>query len=127
MVEKFKTIVEKIRQEKGELNLFALMKMDEIADKWTVILSAPWSQEGNADNFKYILDTIKSNLTTEEVSTIARVAIYPKTNHLIDLLLKFNAGASIVNQPINGNQIHEGYVIISNPSLNESIRQSALM
>ncbi|HTE48384.1 MAG TPA: hypothetical protein VK675_00560 [Candidatus Paceibacterota bacterium] len=114
MVEKFRKILESIKKEKGEINLFALMKMDELADKWTLILSASWAKEGDTNTFKYILNSIKSVLSPEEITSIARVAIYPKTSHLIELLLKYNNGTTIVNESINGNQVHEGYIIESN-------------
>ena len=45
MVEKFKTILTTIQQEKGQVSFFGIFRMDEVLDKWTVILSAPWSSE----------------------------------------------------------------------------------
>ena len=58
MVEKFKLILAEIKRTKGEVFLFGIMKMDEITDKWSVILSAPWASEGSEDSFKYLFDLI---------------------------------------------------------------------
>jgi hypothetical protein len=118
MVEKFKTILKEIKSSKGEVELFALMRMDELPDKWSIILSAPWAKEGDLEVFKDILNLIKLNLSQEELSTIARISIFPRTDHFIEeLLSKYTSGASISNEKINGNQIHEGYILDSNPNL----------
>lgn len=126
MVEKFRNILEKMRRERGELSLFALMRMDELTDKWTVVLSAPWATEGNVDIFKYVLGCIKDALLPEELATIARIGIYSKTDHFIQLMFSYNSGASLLNQPLNGNKIHEGYIIESNAGLETSVRQASL-
>lgn len=114
IVEKFNGILADMKRSQGDVALFALMKMDELTDKWTVVLSSPWAQEGDEVVFKYVFELIKKTLLPEELSTIARIAIYSQTDHLIELLLKFNSGASIMNEKINGNQVHEGYIIEAN-------------
>ena len=115
MVEKFKKILAAIKDGRGGVAVFALMKMDELTDRWTVVLSAPWAKEGDAEVFKYILDLIRSNLSPEEISTVARISIFSQKDHLIELLLKYASGASISGK-INGNQIHEGYIIETDPN-----------
>ena len=127
MVEKFKTILTEIKRSKGEVALFALMRMDELTDRWTIILNAPWAKEGDTEIFRYILNLIKSNLSQEEFSTIARIGIFSKTDHFIELLLKYNSGTSITNEKINGNQIHEGYILESNPELEKVIQQKSIL
>lgn len=127
MVDKFKTILDEIKRSKGEVVLFALMRMDDLADRWTIVLSAPWAKEGNPDIFKYILNLVKFALSPEEFATIARISIFPKTDHFIELLLKYSNGALIANEKINGNQIHEGYIIESNPNLEKEIQQKNLI
>ncbi len=127
MVKKFETILSEIKKNKAEVVLFALLKMDELTDKWSVILSAPWAIEGDADIFKFLFDLIKSNLTEEEFSKIARIGIFSKKEHLIELLLKYNTGTVITNEKINGNFIHEGHILESNPNLEKTIQQKGLI
>lgn len=116
-----------MRSGKGEVALFALMKMDDLTDKWTVILSAPWAKESDVGIFKYILNLIKSELSVEELPEIARVSIFPKTDHFVELLLKYKSGATITDQKLNGNQIHEGYILESNQGLDREIQQKLLI
>lgn len=127
MVEKFKTILAEIRRSKGEVALFALMRMDELTDRWTVILNAPWAKEGDIEIFRYILKLIRSNLSQEEFSTIARIGIFSRTDRFIKLLLKYNSDTSITNEKINGNQIHEGYIFESNPEIEKVIQQKSII
>jgi len=113
MVEKFKKILSAIETERGSVNLLALLKMDEFTDKWSVILSASWAKESNIDDFKYFLRVVRANLSPQELLTIARVGISSREEHLIDLLLRYSTDAHILNEKINGNQIHEGFIIKS--------------
>lgn len=119
MVDKFKIILSKIQADKGEVYLFGLLKMDELLEKWTVLLSAPWSSEATKkEDFEYIRNLIMSSLDSEEVSGIARLGILPKDAHLIQLLLKYQSNTEITDETkLNGNIIHQGLIIISNPNL----------
>lgn len=118
MVDKFKTILAKIQADKGEVYLFVLLKMDELVEKWTVLLSAPWSSEATKkEDFEYVRDLIRANLDSEEISNVARLGILPKDTHLIQLLLKYQSGSIDSETKLNGNVIHQGYIIVSNPNL----------
>ena len=123
MVEKFKKILAKMKLEKGNVFIFALLKMDELTDKWSVILSAPWAEEDDSDTFKYVFNLIESELTSEEFSSIARVGIFPKTDYFVEFLLKHGISTPLTNEKINGTQVHEGYIIESNPEAKESAQQ----
>ncbi|MEK7560337.1 MAG: hypothetical protein AAB539_00055 [Patescibacteria group bacterium] len=113
MVEKFKIILKYMQQEKGDVTMLALLKMDELTDKWTIILSASWATEGDADIFRYVLEKVRSELSPDDLATVARVAIFSQTHHLIQSLRRYATGARIEEEKINGNQIHEGVIIYS--------------
>jgi hypothetical protein len=115
MVDKFKTILAKMIAEKGEVTFFAIAKMDELVDKWSVILCAPWATEVNHDEmFRYVLDLIRKNVEVAELNSIARLSIFSKEEHLIQLFLQFKKDAVIENQKVNGNMIHQAYILESN-------------
>ncbi len=117
MVEKFKTILEEIKRSRGDVVLFALMRMDELTDKWTVILSASWAKEGDLEVFKYILNLIQSNLSKEEFSTIARIGILDLGNSLVKLITGTirTEGKTIrlQNTKINGFSIQDAHIFQS--------------
>lgn len=115
MVDKFRQIADKINSERGALNLFAILKMDEFTDKWTLILSAPWIDN---TTFEYIRSILVDSFTAEELAAIARLGVFPKSTHIVQELLKYSEGASITSpQQINGNFVHEAHIIKANLSL----------
>ena len=118
MVANFKKILDILKAGNKSFWLFACLKMDDLVDKWSLIISAPWINEGNEnDEYKNILNIIKSNITDEELSSIARIVILQKDDHLIQELLKKPSGTEIKDEKVNGNIIHYGFVIESNPDL----------
>jgi hypothetical protein len=92
--------------------------MDEFLDKWTIVFSAPWSKETNRrEVFELIRDEVIKTLDQQEVAEIARIAIFNKSEHLIEELLKFQSGVELKDQKINGNVVHYAKIIKSNPSI----------
>jgi len=115
MVDKLKEILKTMKLEGNPVWLFAFLKMDEIVDKWSLIISAPWvNEENREEKFKYIINLLKSNLNEEELSSIARIVVLSKDSYLSQELLKKKSGDLIKDEKINGNIVHDGQVIESN-------------
>lgn len=117
MVEKLQSIIGEIRAEKGEITFFGLFKMDELTDKWSVLFCASWMNPESFEDFKYFADKLKAVLTTEESATIARIGLFSEDEHLMQLMLNYKSGARICDQQVNGNLIHDGYVLVSNKEI----------
>ncbi len=117
---KLKKIVEDLKTEDKPVWIFAILKMDEYIDKWSVAVSAPWADENDDEAFNKIFEMLKLNLSDDERASIARVGILRKDEHLIEELLKKTTDASLENTKINGNFVYEGYVVESNPGLPDS-------
>ncbi|MFA5931849.1 MAG: hypothetical protein WC793_00510 [Candidatus Paceibacterota bacterium] len=114
MVEKLKKILEKIEKEKGKVDLLALLKMDDLIDKWTIVFSATWATIQNRDEvFNMIRNYILTDFSPEEVNEIAKISIFSKDEHLVEELLKYKSGATFSNQPVNGNMVHVAEIIKS--------------
>jgi hypothetical protein len=118
MVEKLKKVLAELNLNHKQLWLFAMLKMDEIVDKWSLIVSAPWiSDDSRSNDFEYIIGLLKKELTGEELSTIARLVLLDKDDHLVEELLKKNTGDSVKEEAVNGNVVHDGIIIESNKDL----------
>lgn len=119
MVDKFQTILSRVEREKGEISLLALLKMDDITNKWSVLFSAAWITEANfRDSFIYLMNLIIETLSEEERSTIARIGILPLHDHLVQELLKYKTGTKLSgSQRMNGNIVHEAEIIKSSESI----------
>ena len=97
--------------------LFAVLKMDELVDKWSVLISADWiNDDNNKQAFSDLIEILQDELGGDELNEIARIVIYKRTQHLIELMLKqFKEGQHIdEDAKVNGNVIHEGYIIALN-------------
>lgn len=111
-----KEVLKQISENRSEVSLFALLKMDELTEKWTVVLSAPWINNSTRDEtFYQIRDLLLKVLSKDELQTIARIGLYETGEHLIELLIdRYNDGDYIASdEKVNGNLIHEGYILAS--------------
>lgn len=117
MVEKFNEILNKIEATKGSVALFALIKMDEMVNRWTVVFSAAWSNpENRTDTFDTVRKEIIKSVSPEELEEIARLAIFYRGEHIVEELLKYNSGTILENQKVNGNMVHYAQIIKSDPA-----------
>ncbi len=123
MVDKFQTVLNQITSKYGNVSLFVVMKMDELIDKWTVIISADWITDQNrAEIFNSVASVLTSIFTSEEMSTIARLGILVKSHYIAqEFLKKYQGTATIKEEQVNGFKVHEGYVLaaISTPQTSE--------
>jgi hypothetical protein len=119
MVEKFEKILNSIKKDRGSLTLFAIVKMDELTDRWTIILSASWvTDDSKTELFNYIRDLLIKNLTEEELKSMARIGLFSVNEYLVQVFLKSiqsHAGTMrLQDSKINGYSIHDAYIFESN-------------
>jgi hypothetical protein len=119
MVEKFKNILNMVIKNKGAVTLFAILKMDDLTDKWSIVITAPWINDKNHnETFEYLRDLIVKELSLEESASIARIGIFPRYEHVVEALLKYKEGSVIqTDEKINGNIVHEAYILASDGSI----------
>lgn len=125
IIDKFKIILDKIEKKRGSTILFGLFKMDEITDKWTIIVSATWVNSNNFKDIYFDLRDISSKVLNErEMLEVGRVGIFMVDNHLVEEILEKHDGYGheIKNEKINGNYIHEGYLLKVSKLLAENDR-----
>lgn len=113
MVEKYKKLVPLIAEEKDVL-LFAMLKMDDLTDRWSVLFSAR-----NVDTldkrtkvWERLTRILAENLTDEEAQDIARVGVFPLDDHLVSEVIKYKANDTILEEKVNGSFVHEGHIFI---------------
>jgi len=122
MVDKFKEILAELKKAKKPVILFAILKMDDITDRWSVIYSASniRTDEEKRDEFVYLVNLIVEHLSPDEREQIARVGVFSPTTHLIDELLRYKRGYDFAKStPVNGNVVHEGSFILESKGPHE--------
>lgn len=120
MVGGFKKILDELKLE-GTVYLFAVLRMDDLTDKWSLLLSAPWIDSKNDEDkkifFGSLIRLLDKHLSREELDKIARISLMGVTDHLAQELLNYSSGSHIggdASVRINGNMIHEAYILESN-------------
>jgi hypothetical protein len=114
MVDKLNQILQEMEGFKGNVSMFAILKMDSFIDKWSVILSSGWAMKDKKASFVYLRDLLAKYLTEEERSTIARLGIFEQNVELVRDLSRYRSGTKIVTETkINGNVVYEGFIIKS--------------
>lgn len=113
----YKKVLDEFRESNGDKHvmLFAVLKMDELVDKWSVLVCIDWINEDNhKDVFSSVITSLQNNLGKEELSEIARVLFYTPDEHLMELFFdKFSTGQHIrEDAKVNGNIVHEGYIVL---------------
>jgi hypothetical protein len=133
ILENYKKAIEQFAITNGNnrpVVLFAALKMDELIDKWSILLSIEWTDD--ADRKKIFTDLIaamQQHLTAEELSEIARIVFYKPDEHLVELFFsQFREGQYIKDDArVNGNVIHEGYIIILRKPSESDPNQASLL
>ena len=122
-IDKIKKAMSLLEKKRGDINVFGIFKMDDYTEKWTIVLGAEWV---DTESFGQIYVDLRSyllkELSTSEMSQIARFGNFDLDNHLVeDCLIKYKVTdcdyATIKNEPLNGNQIHFGYILRSSKKL----------
>lgn len=111
-IQKFKEILTELKKD-STVFLLAILKMDDITDRWTVVLSeSSHDSKTQIDAFSKVRSLLLSKLDEQERSTIARIGVFNKNDHFVDVMVnKYRANDYIdTDEKLNGNLIHEGYV-----------------
>ncbi len=112
---RFNEIVATAEKDGKNLSLFAIAKLDDASDGWSIIVSKPGidNTESKRELFKYVVDMLVEKLTPQELADIARVGIFPLEEHLVEDILKYKKGHLAESFPANGNTVHEAYILES--------------
>lgn len=84
--ETFSRLRDEIIAEKGELSLFALF-LREDADKWDVVVAAPWLEKDRAAALRYLSAKITQNLSEPELLELSRIVLLESENPAVEGLL----------------------------------------
>lgn len=114
MEEKMKIVLDKLKEKWGNVSVFAIMKMDDFVDKWSVILSVPAvTAENRTEVFEFVRKLLIEELDPKDVRAIAQIGLLQKDDHLIQQLLQYQTGATIEDKKLNGNMIHKALILAS--------------
>src|SRR5215210_4805977 len=90
-----------IAQEKGALNLFALLEREDLSDRWDLVVSASWAKQDET-TIRYLADVIKRYLSPGDMTLLSRVVV-------------LDAGQDPVKAINESYQVEHGQVELSDP------------
>ena len=102
LAEKVAVVEKQIALEKGPLNLFALLEREDLADRWDLVVSAPWARADKA-TLRYVAESVKRHLSPEDMISLARIVILP-------------AGEDPVRAINNSYEVEHGQIELSEPA-----------
>jgi len=130
IVELFRQVEISIAADRGSLALFALLLRPEaagvastsatapyITERWDVLVSASWLEEGSKESIDYIVKKIRKKVNAEQLREISRVAV---VSHTSDMVMAFNRAVDIehgamqfTGSTLFGFYVEQAYVITS--------------
>ena len=113
---KVRDIEKDIAQEKGPLNLFALLEREDLAERWDLVVSASWAKVDQA-TLRYISEVIKRHLAPEAMTFLSRIVVLPATEEpvrSINRIYDVEHGQIELREPARfGLPVKHGYIITS--------------
>ncbi|HEX7316453.1 MAG TPA: hypothetical protein VF297_21295 [Pyrinomonadaceae bacterium] len=72
-IEKLRRVMEEISAEKGEFELFGLFLREEAQDKWDLVISAPWLEDGKLKALGEFVQKAALIVGEQEFLTLSRI------------------------------------------------------
>ncbi len=111
--EKLIAVCNALEQSKGTVYLLAALKMDELTEKWTLVVSSEWVNDAGFDE---AFTEVRSKLLESfdnDISQFVRIGIFNTNEHIVELIMQKYKSGDVIKEDtqINGNLIHEGYIV----------------
>lgn len=122
MVDDYKALASEL-EKNAEILLFALLKMDELTDRWTLILAGNGfdSVDKRREIFNQVFQLVARVLSKEARDEIARVGIFPMDDEIVQDLKRQEVGNIFKDQKANGSFVHYGCVLFSRNEENATL------
>src|SRR5437016_4912569 len=78
LTDKVRQVEAEIAREKGQFNLFALLEREDIANRWDLVIAAPWAKH-DEPTLRYIVAALKHHLAPNDMIFLARIVILEAT------------------------------------------------
>lgn len=114
MVKKIIVLRDKILNEKGPLNLFALVRKDE-QDKWDLVISSNIFLGKEKEFLEYFVRLIQGALTNEELNSILQIILLkPEDAFVINInsTMKVEGGYTTISNSVFNNILVKEMVLL---------------
>jgi hypothetical protein len=113
---KLQQVERDIAEDKGQFNLFALFEREDIANRWDLVIAAPWAKH-DQPTLRYIADSLKRHLEPAEMVLLARIVVLEASENPVRAIndsYSVEHGQVELNDPARyGLPVKNGYIITS--------------
>jgi len=86
LVERFRRLESELAEERGDFVFFALFLLENVPDRWDLMISARWLDTDKRQAIGYLADQIKAKIGVECLLHLSRVIVIdPDNANLLDL------------------------------------------
>jgi hypothetical protein len=129
IIDKLTQLETEVAADKGPFDLFALFSTDEeVEDSWDLVVSATWIGQESLQALEYLTAQLRSRLTTEEFSTIQKIApldVYdPRVKDIQKLITTEHRSIELREYRFYGFRVDKMYVITCKLQIDERLMRS---
>jgi len=114
--EKIRRLEREVAEERGSLNLFALLERDDLTNRWDLVVSAPWAKQ-DEETLRYLAASLKRLLTPEEMTRLSRLVVLDASHDPVKAITEtydVEHGEVELRDPVSfGLPVRHGYIITS--------------
>jgi hypothetical protein len=114
-IDKLRQVMEQVSVEKGDFTLFGLFLREESPDKWDLVISAPWLEEGKLKALGEFVEKLSSIVGQEDVLSLSRIVTLNHNDPSLNAVLR---AVQVENHPIEfrdndlfGLEIKHAYIL----------------
>jgi hypothetical protein len=87
-IEKLRQVMDQVSAERGDFTLFGLFLSEDSPDKWDLVVSAPWLEEGKLKALKKFVEKLSAIVGQEAVLSLSKIVTLNHDNPLLKAILK---------------------------------------
>ena len=87
-LEKLRQVMRELAAEKGDFTLFGLFLREEAPDKWDLVISSPWIEEGKLTALGEFVEKLTSTIGEDEVREVSRIITVNYGDPNLDAILR---------------------------------------
>jgi hypothetical protein len=114
-IEKLRKAMNLISAEKGEFVLFGLFLTDESPERWDLVVSAPWLEEGKLEALREFVKMLSSTVEQEEISSLSKIVTLNHDDPSLKAILKAvqveNGPVILQDNNLFGLEIKQAYIL----------------
>ncbi len=114
-INKLRRVMEEVSAEKGEFTLFGLFLREEAQDKWDLVVSAPWLEEGKLKALGEFVERAASIVGEEELLSLSRIVTLnhddPNLRKILETVQVEDSPLELWNTSFFGLEIKHAYVL----------------